>query len=245
MGRFFQTLLGLVGLPSDLDTLLQFLGVSAGIGILMGALQYSTGGGWAWTAMFALAGFALGMMALYFIKLTSKLTSVFQQISIPVITIEEVGLVGAEAGKNGNPGKPPNKITHLALGGRVQNHSDQTVFMKFRRVAHSMAERTKTSTVSNNLTIIQGGADNPFVLATLPDIDLDFAKPNPLIGRIEIEILYGPSPKSLRYLFTYDGLPQLGIQLEPDKGQAQVKVHTSVKSIGHERLGWFAKEGTA
>ncbi len=243
MGRLLQNLLSLIGLPSDLDSFIKLLGLSAGISAMTGGLQYLSGGGWAWTAMFAVAGFAFSSMATYYIILTKKMTSVFEQISLPEITIAEGGIAvdPPVAGKRGKPNTPAKlkKITHLALQCKLRNHSERALYFKLKRASHSMQGKTPEAGVVDNVNLMPAKSDQGFVLATFPDIEITQDKKG-IRGKIDLEILYGPNKESLRYLFKYEGEPQLGLHFDPSDKHATLKISTLVKQYSHERLGWFA-----
>jgi hypothetical protein len=80
-----------------------------------------------------------------------------------------------------------------------------------------MQERTPAAEVTDRVDVVQAQSVQPFALATLPDIDLDLGhdKSDALEGHIDLEIVYGPSKGSLRYLFRYEGKPQIGIGQVP------------------------------
>ncbi len=180
--------------------------------------------------MSAVGTFAFAMMSYYFILQVRKLTSVYQQISVENILINEVSIVVSKDTYK------LEKLTSLALGCNVRNHSDQIIFLKLRRASYSMQGRTPASDPVDQINIVQAKSVQSFALATFPDIELLGRIGETLDGHIDLEFIYGPSKENLCYVFRYEGEPHLGIQYFLDKKQGQVKILSTIKQIEHAKL---------
>lgn len=229
MGKKFGTVLGLLGLPGDLDTFLKFIGISSGTGILSGYLQFQSGGSIAWMFMFALAGAAFTMVILYYYFLAKKLLSVFQRVSVKEVRI-------LQAGMKGEPSAPI--LHHLTFQPVLRNHSDQIMYFKIRRALNVVNGVVRPgNSITGMVEVIQANAEQPFILATLPDIlVVPGTAPS---GTIELEILYGSSPDKLPYLFSYTGETAIQIYGDTEAKKADLKLTAMIREISHKKESWF------
>jgi len=235
MRWFIRNFLNLIGVPGDLDTLASLLGISGASGIVTAYIANHLSEDAHWTIVAGFGAAAFSMMLVYYILLTRRLTSVYEQVSMDEVAIIQANLDGMRRTKK-KFDVSEAKISHLTLRCTLRNHSERTIFYKLKRSHHSMSGKTpKNNVVAQNVCVIPSHGQQGFILATLPDIELS----DSISGDIDLEILYGPNKDSLRYLFKYQGTPHLSVAMADD-GRAQMTINTLVQNYGHERLGFFS-----
>lgn len=239
-----RTVLGALGLPGDLDTLFTMLGLSGGAAVVTAYIAHILGEHGHWIIVAAVAVFTFTVMSIYYILLVKRQISVFGDLVMDQISVKGAAALGFEPPPPQKKNKPPplapaKKISHLTIECLLRNNSERTIFFKIRRESHSMEGKINTNTPTfDQVFVVPARLTAPLFLATLPEFEI--TPPNAPKGYVDLEILYGPSEETLRYLFRYEGEMQLAVSHDQKTGQIMLTMITAIKKYKHERLGWFS-----
>lgn len=184
--------------------------------VVTGYFGFQTGGIF-WALIGASAVLAFGLMSLLLWIVLTKLTSVFERL-----TVETIGMSGGNLHK-GKDGRNRNTWTlkHLTMELQLRNHSQRTLYFKIKRLTHSMSGKTLKDPpkLAEGISIVPPQTIQKILLATLPDLPVV----NDMTGHIDLEIVYGSDKDDLRYLFVYESTPAMAISIGKN-GQGQIQI---------------------
>jgi hypothetical protein len=236
---FFSTIYGL--LPSSWQTAaialasaaIGFFGYQSGTSPIVGIFYAGVG---------AAVVFGMGMMGVFFTLAIARQLNIFQRLSVRDIGVTDFGVEL----RNG----ALREIKHLTMNFTLQNNSERNIFFKcLRGDLAIMGIVNQHGTIDATVKLVPARKPHILMFSTFPLIavpePVSVPGPTPIIGKVELEIAYGPRPDKLPYLLSYLGEPSLGYAIVSQgngKGQPQVqiKIITAVKRYIHKRRRYDA-----
>lgn len=199
----------------------EYLWAGAGAATVMAALSYFAGWNPPLVFLGSLTAFTVASAGLLFVSRLSRSHAVFRNIAISAVDAPGSRMQG-------------DVFTHLTLRAHVCNKAERRVFIKIRNTNISVQDNTRTDAVTREETILlYPGQDQTITFATLHDVPIA----DKMIGRIEMEVLYGSKMSKLKYLFSYEG--ELAFGTVANHGGVYLNVLTMNKKIEHSRSQWF------
>lgn len=208
---------------------------------VVGYFGFQTGGMF-YALLGGISAFSIGMFGIFFAILVARQVGIFEKLAIREIGISDVG---ADLKQN-----VLREVKNLTMNFVVQNNSSRNIYFRCRRATLSMMNQTnQAAEVSKNTHVVPAGQPQMLLFATIlsikPKIIFGVTRETPLVGKIELEITYGPSSENMPYLFYYESTPSIGTSLiQQPKGlpQVQFKVVAPITRYGHKKLGRHEKE---
>jgi hypothetical protein len=194
--------------------------------LVTGYFGFQTGG-----VFYALIGasavFAFVMFGIFLMTLMTKMVSSYEKLAVEQVGLFNPILDHVKDGRN----RKVWTLKNLTFEITVRNHSQQTLYFKIRRAAHSMAGNTIRGEhkLPDIINIVPAMTAQKVILQTLPDIPIA----NGMEGVIDLEIAYGDERESLKYLLIYGCTPQLSIILQKN-GSGQIAMSTPIVKNVHE-----------
>ncbi|WP_316174650.1 MULTISPECIES: hypothetical protein [unclassified Bradyrhizobium] len=178
--------------------------------------------------------FGMGSMGMFFVQSIIRNATVYSKLGIGTI-----GIANAAADIKSNVVKEFYAIT-MQVG--VQNTGVRDIFFKFIRCDLSILNLVnQDAKADQNIHLIPAGFPQTFNLATIQHIKVPIFRvgaPTPVVGKLKIEIAYGPRKDAWAYRFVYEADLSFAWSLNPPlKGgqqTAQVYVGNSITKNTHE-----------
>lgn len=218
---------GFLGLPGDLQTLWNILGLSTVFSTVTGVLDYWLGTGQiGWAILIGFGVFAFATHGFNQIVNSYRSSTVFRHIMV-----RRHEPVDGEIQTNSG-------TMYLTIGTVLENTSSRQIFFKVQRASLSLQGRVNQEGALHSETAIIPPNSHKFLRhATITDLKTS----ERVDGNIQLEVLYGPTGDSLRYKFIYEGSPSL-IQRwdgKQDAGGIPATILCAEKRADHEKLGWI------
>jgi hypothetical protein len=231
MGKFFKALWDFV---SGATTLWGLMPAAWQTAAVAGATSLTGYFGWEhanpFYACIGAAGvFALSMIGVFLITAMSRLTGVFEKLTVEQINLFNPILHQDKDGRN----KKVSFLRNLTFECVLKNHSNEIVYFKIKRASQSMAGKTIVGEprLSPLVSIVPPFSYHKIALQSLPDIQVA----DGMVGLIDLEILYGEDKERLQYKFTYESTPQLGVILQKN-GDASISMNAPIIKHIHEKV---------
>jgi hypothetical protein len=228
MGKFFKRLLDLIGLPGDIQTLINILGLSGMIAAVNGYLAHAAREDWYLLILVALGTFAICMFIFNQAQIAYRKNAIFQGIAIGNLVPAHIG---TKLSDNGD----------LSLGTmfNIHNNSDRIIYLKAKRVDLVIQNKTNKPQKVEVVVLVHPKTNALLNVKNIEGIDTN----KNIEGYLETEILYGGKPDDLRYNMTYEASVLVQVEKfgDPEKKNeiAKLVILPNIKKVEHEKLRTF------
>jgi hypothetical protein len=202
--------------------------IVAGATAMTAYLGYE-GGGLFWATIGASAVFAFTTAGLYYALLFWKQITVFERLVVEMVDIIDVSASGPKEDTAGI-------IDHITLHCILRNHGERNLFFQLRREHHSLGGRVNPDAhIAPGVNVIPPRERAKLMLATLNDLRLPKDGGEPLKGKLELEIEYGPREDNLCYLLDHVGELGLSAVVLPSEKRGELRLIAWLKRNTHKR----------
>jgi hypothetical protein len=126
------------------------------------------------------------------------------------------------------PNKTANTIS-IMFKCTLLNASDRVMYFRLKRASVILQDKANSKAETKEMVcVLPPRADQAFQIAAVPKVDIG----QPIAGKMEVEVLYGPRSDHLRYAMTYETTPTIEIKSMTDE-KAQISYVAPVTKYDH------------
>jgi hypothetical protein len=212
------------------------LAVTGAVSAVTAYFGYHNGG-----IFYAIVGavfvFAVGTVGVFFLMLIARNVGIFGKLAV-----REIGLPSFTAETKS---RIVSEIKYLTMSFTLGNNSQRDIHFKVVRGDLSvLGQINQSASISPMVHIMPSFQGQALLFATIDKISLPKIEPNkpsPIIGRIRLDIKYGPNGSALGYLLRYEADLSFGLSVTPsaDKksfSQVHLSVLPMVKVYDHRKI---------
>ncbi|MGE3784739.1 MAG: hypothetical protein AB7H71_18600 [Alphaproteobacteria bacterium] len=129
-----------------------------------------------------------------------------------------------------------NELSDITFGVDLKNSSNNTIFYKIRRSDHSFGGRiNQIAAFDFGISVVPPSSYNTIILATIPGPIPASCARGGQIGKVDVELEYGPDKDRLRYFYRLLADVQIVVAAVNAFGDTEFHVGVSVKEASHQR----------